>query len=133
LTQLLQAGLNTFKRRSLVFVISDFISEPGWERPLTLLNRRHELVGIRLWDPREVALPDAGMIVVEDAETGEQLMVDTSHPEFRRRFKEVAERREMTLKTTLKRSGVDLFSISTEEDLVGAIVRMASLRKRRRR
>ncbi|MCB8924379.1 MAG: DUF58 domain-containing protein [Ardenticatenaceae bacterium] len=133
LTQLLQAGLNTFKRRSLVFVISDFISEPGWERPLHLLNRRHELVGIRLWDPREVELPDAGMIVVEDAETGEQLLVDTGHPEFRRRFFAAAERREAELKTTLKRAGVDLFGISTEEDLVGAIVRMASLRKRRRR
>jgi hypothetical protein len=124
---LLDAGLNTFKRRSLVFVISDFISEPGWERPLNLLNRRHELVGIRLWDPREVELPDAGMIVVEDAETGEQLLVDTGHPEFRRRFFAAAERREAELKTTLKRAGVDLFGISTEEDLVGAIVRMASL------
>ncbi|MBK8903309.1 MAG: DUF58 domain-containing protein [Anaerolineaceae bacterium] len=133
LSQLLDAGLNTFKRRSLVFVISDFISEPGWERPLNLLNRRHELVGIRLWDPREVQLPDAGMIVVEDAETGEQLLVDTWHPGFRRRFLEAAERREAALKSTLKRAGVDLFGISTEEDLVGAIVRMASLRKRRRR
>lgn len=133
LTPLLDAGLNTFKRRSLVFVISDFISEPGWERPLHLLNRRHELVGIRLWDPREVELPDAGMIVVEDAETGEQLLVDTAHPEFRRRFLAAADRREAELKTTLKRAGVDLFGISTEEDLVGAIVRMAGLRKRRRR
>ncbi|MCA9947516.1 MAG: hypothetical protein KC449_28750, partial [Anaerolineales bacterium] len=105
----------------------------GWERPLHLLNRRHELVGIRLWDPREVELPDAGMIVVEDAETGEQLLVDTGHPEFRRRFYAAAERRETELKTTLKRAGVDLFGISTEEDLVGAIVRMAGLRKRRRR
>ena len=133
LSQLLDAGLNTVKRRSLVFVISDFISEPGWERPLNLLNRRHELVGIRLWDPREVTLPDAGMIVMEDAETGEQLLVDTAHPEFRRRFQEAANRREATLKATLKRAGVDLFGISTEEDLVGAIVRMASLRKKRRR
>ena len=133
LSQLLDAGLLTLKRRSLVFVISDFISEPGWERPLNLLNRRHELVGIRLWDPREVTLPDAGMIVMEDAETGDQLLVDTAHPEFRRRFQEAANRREATLKATLKRAGVDLFGISTEEDLVGAIVRMASLRKKRRR
>jgi uncharacterized protein (DUF58 family) len=133
LSKLLDAALNTFKRRSLVFVISDFISEPGWERPLSLLNRRHELIGIRLWDPREVELPNAGMIVVEDAETGEQLLVDTGHPQFRRRFQEAADRREAELKTTLKRAGVDLFGISTEEDLVGAIVRMASLRKRRRR
>jgi uncharacterized protein (DUF58 family) len=130
---LLQAGLNTLKRRSLVFVISDFISEPGWERPLALLNRRHELIAIRLWDPREVELPDAGLIVVEDAETGEQLYVDTGNREFRRRFQEAAGRREARLKASLKQAGVDLFGLSTADDLTRAIVRMAQLRKRRRR
>jgi uncharacterized protein (DUF58 family) len=130
---LLLAGLNTLKRRSLVFVISDFISVPGWQRSLSLLNRRHELIGIRLWDRREVELPDAGLIVVQDAETGEQLYVDTGSPEFRRRFLEAAERREAALKSDLNRAGVDLFAMSTQEDLVGAIVRMAALRKRRRR
>lgn len=129
---LLNAGLHTLKRRSLVFVISDFISEPGWDKSLALLNRHHELIGIRLWDAREVELPNAGLIVVEDAETGEQIHLDTSNPEFRRRFLEVAERREATLSGNLKRAGVDLYSISTEEDLVTAIVRMAALRKKRR-
>jgi uncharacterized protein (DUF58 family) len=133
LSVLLNAGLNTFKRRSLVFVISDFISEPGWERQLSLLNRRHELIGIRLWDPREVELPNAGFIVVEDSETGEQLHVDTSSPKFRKRFFEAAEKREENLKANLKRAGVDLYSVSTEEDLVSAIVRMAAQRKKRRR
>ena len=133
LNELLAAGLNTIKRRSLVFVISDFISESGWERPLALLNRRHELIAIRLWDPRETTLPDAGLIVVEDAETGEQLYVDTGDPSFRRRFQEAAQRREAALKENVKRAGVDLFAVSTEEDLVKAIVRMAALRKRRRR
>ncbi|MDT8304408.1 MAG: DUF58 domain-containing protein [Anaerolineae bacterium] len=133
LSELLRAGLNTFARRSLVFVVSDFISEPGWERPLTLLSRRHELIAIRLYDPRETELPDAGMIVVEDAETGEQLLVDTGNLTFRRRFLEAAERREALLKENVQRAGVDLYTVSTEEDLVSAIVRMASLRKRRRR
>jgi uncharacterized protein (DUF58 family) len=130
---LFNAGLNTFKRRSLVFLVSDFISAPGWQRSLSLLNRRHELVGIRLWDPREVEIPDAGLIVVEDAETGEQLFVETSNPEFRRRFFAAAEQFERTLKADLKRAGVDLFAISTEEDLVNAILRMAALRKKRTR
>ncbi len=133
LSELLLAGLNTFKRRSLVFVISDFISEPGWQRALSLLNQRHELVGIRLWDPRESELPNAGLIAVEDAETGEQLYVDTGDPGFRRRFQEAAARREAALKADLQRAGVDLFAMSTEEDLVRAIVRMATMRKRRRR
>lgn len=133
LNVLLNAGLNTIKRRSLIFVISDFISESGWQRPLTLLNRKHELIGIRLWDPREVELPEAGLIVVEDAETGEQLYVDTSNPEFRRRFLAAAEQREITLNAMLKRAGVDLFRFSTEEDLVSGLVRMTSLRKKRMR
>ena len=133
LNGLLLAGLNTLKRRSLVFVISDFISVPGWQRSLSLLNRRHELIGIRLWDRREVELPNAGLIVVRDAETGEQLYVDTGNPAFRRRFLQAAERREAQLKMDLQRAGVDLYHVSTEEDLVGALVRMAAMRKKRRR
>jgi uncharacterized protein (DUF58 family) len=133
LNRLLRAGLHTLKRRSLVFVISDFISVPGWQRTLALLNHRHELIGIRLWDRREVELPNAGLIVVQDAETGEQLYVDTGNPGFRRRFLQAAEQREATLKADLRRAGVDLFHMSTEEDLVGAIVRMAAMRKRQRR
>lgn len=132
LNELLVAGLGTLKQRSLVFVVSDFMSVAGWERPLSLLNRRHELVAIRLWDAREVELPDAGILVVEDAETGEQLYVDTSQPEFRRNFQAVVQQREQMLKESIKRTGVDLFSVSTEEDLVAAIVRMAMLRKQKR-
>ncbi len=130
---LLKAGMNTFKKRSLVFVISDFISKPGWPKYLSMLNRRHEMIGIRLWDPREVELPNAGMLLVEDLETGEQLQVDTSNLEFRHRFYAAAEQRELELKADLKHADVDLYSISTEESLIGAIVRMAAKRKKRRR
>jgi uncharacterized protein (DUF58 family) len=132
LGRLAQAALNTIKRRSLVFMISDFFSQPGWQRPLALLNRRNELIAVRLWDQSEAQLPDAGLMVVEDAETGDQLYVDTGDPEFRRRFRQAAERRERALKEALKQSGVDLYAISTEDDLVVAIVRMAALRKKRR-
>ena len=133
LTPLFEAGLHAIKRRSLVFIISDFISMPGWERPLNLLNRRHEVLAIRLWDPREVELPDIGPIVMEDAETGEQLYVDTHDRGFRQRFQEAARRREAALNEAFKRSGVDALSLSTEEDLVRAIVRFAALRQQRRR
>lgn len=133
LNLLVQAGLNTIKRRSLIFLISDFFSEPGWERRLSLLNRRHELLAIRMWDPREVELPSAGFIVVEDSESGEQLYVDTSDPEFHRRFIDGNAKRERTLQENLRQAGVDLFSFSTEEDLVRAIVRMAALRKKQYR
>ena len=132
LTPLLQAALNTFKRRALVFLISDFISAPGWQRPLTLLNRRNELIAVRLFDPREVELPNAGLIVVQDAETGEQMWVDTANTEFRRRFYAAANQREAELKAQFKQAGAHHYAISTEEDLVSSLVRMATLRKRQR-
>jgi uncharacterized protein (DUF58 family) len=133
LTPLLEAGLRSLKTRSLIFIISDFISAPGWDRPLHLLNRRHEVLAIRLWDPAEAELPDVGPIIMEDAETGEQLYVDTHDGEFRRRFQEAARRREAALSEAFKRAGVDALSLSTEEDLVRAIVRFAALRRQRRK
>jgi uncharacterized protein (DUF58 family) len=133
LTPLLEAGLNSIKQRSLIFIISDFISAPGWERALNLLNQRHEVLAIRLWDPREIELPDIGPIIMEDAETGEQLYVDTHDKKFRQRFQAAALQREATLSEAFKRSGVDALSLSTEEDMVRAIVRFATLRQQRRR
>ena len=133
LAPLLDGALNAIKKRSLVFIISDFISEPGWEQPLHLLNQRHEVLAIRLWDPREIELPDVGLIVMEDAETGEQIYVDTHDRPFRTRFAQAAQQREAALKEAFKRSGVDSLSLSTEEDLVRAIVRFASLRRQRRK
>ncbi len=129
----LQNALNSLKRRSLVFIISDFISEPGWEKPLSLLNQHHEVLAIRLWDQREVELPDVGVMVMEDAETGEQLFVDTHDRRFRQRFHEAALNREAALNESFKRAGVDALSLSTEEDLVRAIMRFAQQRKRHRR
>ncbi len=131
LTPLIEGGLHTIKSRALVFIISDFISEPGWERPLSLLNQRHEVLAIRLWDPREVELPDIGPVLMEDAETGEQLYVDTHDKKFRQRFKEAAQKRAADLTLAFKRAGVDALSLSTEEDMVRAIVRFAGRRKRK--
>ncbi len=132
LTPLLEGGLNAIKKRSLVFIVSDFICEPGWDRPLALLNQRHEVMAVRLWDPREVELPDIGLIVMEDAETGEQMYVDTHDRRFRQRFADAPHRREAALDQSFKHAGVDVLSLSTEEDLVRAIVRFATLRRQRR-
>ena len=130
LTPLLEGGLYSIRRRSLVFVISDFICAPGWERTLNLLNQRHEVLTVRLWDPREIELPDMGMVVMEDAETGDQMFVDTHDRKFRQRFEEAARQREAELAQAFKRAGVDALALSTEEDLVQAIVRFATLRRR---
>jgi uncharacterized protein (DUF58 family) len=133
LAPLLEAGQGSIKRRSLVFVISDFISAPGWERPLNLLTKRHEVVAVRLFDRHEVDMPDVGPLLMEDAETGQQLYVDTHDRRFRTRFREASERRELTLRDAFRRSGVDAVALSTDDDLVHAIVRMATIRRRRRR
>jgi uncharacterized protein (DUF58 family) len=133
LADLVTAAAQTIKRRSLVIIVSDFISEPGWEHPLALLSQRHDVVAVRLVDPREHELPDAGLIVVEDAETGELLSVDTSDPEFRKRFAEVSGARDAEVLAAAKRARVDLHTVSTEDDLVASLVRMVELRRRRRR
>ena len=130
---MLDAGLHSIKRRSLIFIISDFISEPGWDRPLTLMNRKHDVLAVQLWDPREVELPDIGLMLMEDAETGEQIYVDTHDKKFRKRFAEAAQKRQAGMTASFKRAGVDALSLSTEEDLTRAIVRFATLREQRRR
>jgi uncharacterized protein (DUF58 family) len=132
LTPMLSAAAEGIRRRSLVFVVSDFISEPGWDRPLHLLTRRHEVIAVRLQDPRETDLPDAGPLLLQDAETGDQLYVDTSDRRFRERFNAAAQRREAAVQATFARAGVDALALSTDDDLVRAIVRMAALRRRRR-
>jgi uncharacterized protein (DUF58 family) len=133
LSLLLEAGHRSIKRRSLVFVVSDFISAEGWERPLALLNKRHAVMAIRLVDPREESLPDVGPVILEDAETGEQLFVDTADRGFRERFETAARLREEAVASSLSRAGIEAATLSTDENLVRAIVRMASLRHRRRR
>ncbi|MDP9464808.1 MAG: DUF58 domain-containing protein, partial [Actinomycetota bacterium] len=133
LSVLLTAALGAIRRRSLVFLVSDFISEPGWERPLALLARRHEVVAIRLVDPLEIELPDVGLIVVEDAETGEQLLADTSDPVFRQRLRVAVDAREATLQTMMSRAGVRAHDVSTDEDLVDALINMVRHSKGPRR
>jgi len=132
LKSLFEGALYTIKRRSLIFIISDFMSEPGWERPLNMLGQKHEVVAIRLTDPRETELPDVGMVVMEDAETGEQLFVDTHDMKFRRRFLDVVQKREDELAVSFKRAGVDMMSLSTEDDLIKAILRFAKRRQQKK-
>jgi uncharacterized protein (DUF58 family) len=133
LRDLLDSAATLIKRRSTVFVVSDFISEPGWERPLGLLAQRHEVVAVRLLDPLELQLPDLGLLTLRDAETGEQMLVDTHDGGFRMRFARIAAQRESELREALVRSGVDALELSTDADLVDAMVRFIDMRKRRAR
>jgi uncharacterized protein (DUF58 family) len=128
---LLQTGYRVAPRRSLMFVVSDFISAPGWAEPLAHLAQRHDVVAVRLHDPMEAELPDLGLLVVQDAESGEQLFVDTHDRRFRKRFAEAALRRESELRSAFRAAGVDALELATDDDLVDAILRFADLRKRR--
>jgi uncharacterized protein (DUF58 family) len=131
LHELLSHAASSIKRRSTVFVVSDFISEPGWERALAQLAQRHEVVAVRVLDPLELELPDLGMLTLRDAETGEQVLVDTHDAGFRKRFTRIAAQREAELRQALTKSGVDALELSTDADLVDAIVRFVDMRKRR--
>jgi uncharacterized protein (DUF58 family) len=133
LHDLLRGALQLLNRRSAVFIVSDFISMPGWERPLAHLAQRHEVIAVRLYDPLEQELPDLGVVVIEDAETREQLFVDTHDRAFRRRFAAAAQRRETALREAFAEAGVDTLELSTKEPLLEAILRFADLRKRRLR
>jgi uncharacterized protein (DUF58 family) len=133
LTDLLETAFRVMQRRSLVFLVSDFISAPGWAKPLAYLAQRHEVIAVRLYDSLEMQLPDLGVLAMRDAETGEQLLVDTHDRFFRKRFAALAERRERELRAALSQAGVDALELSTQDDLVDAILRFADLRKRRSR
>ncbi len=98
---------------------------------LARLSLRHELTAVRLYDPLEMELPDLGMVTVQDAETGEQVLVDTHDRRFRKRFAFIAEQREKALRSAFRQAGVDALELSTDDDLVDTVLRFADLRKRR--
>ena len=132
LTDLLASANGVARRPSLAFVISDFVSDPGWDVELRRLAVRHEVIAIRVTDSQESQLPNAGLVVVSDAETGEQMTVDTANAKFRRRFAEAAQAREASIYEGAVRAGVDLFSISTEDDLARKLLEMVAHRRARR-
>ena len=131
LRALLKAAAHSVRRRSLLFVVSDFVSEPGWESLLGTLSSRHELIAIRLYDPLESELPDLGLLPFRDAETGETLLVDTHDKGFRKRFAAASRKREERLRAAFAETGVDCLELGTDDDLADAIYRFAGLRKRR--
>ena len=132
LDAMLRLAATTARRRSLVFVISDFIGEGDWERALTRLSHRHEVVAIRVVDPMELDLPDLGLVLIEDAETGEQLLADTSDPLFQRRLRAEVDARESAVESSMRRAGVAAHRVGTDEDLAVALVDMVRRSKRRR-
>jgi uncharacterized protein (DUF58 family) len=131
LSELIGAARQVMTRRSLAFLVSDFISTPGWAKPLAHLARKHEVLAVRLYDPAEMDLPAFGLAVVQDAETGEQVFVDAHDRGFRQRFAAAAEQREAAVRAAFANAGVDALELATDDDLMDALLRFAALRKRR--
>jgi uncharacterized protein (DUF58 family) len=133
LADLLRSADTLIRRRSMIFVVSDFISAPGWEDALGRLSRRHEVLAVRLYDPLELKLPDVGLVTIEDAESGEQLFVDTNDPSFRERFAALAAQHEADLRAALGKAQVDTLELATNDDLLESLLRFVALRRQRAR
>lgn len=119
-------------RRCLVVVISDFIGTGEWQRPLFRLAHRNEVVALRIVDGADDALPQVGLIVVEDAETGEQILVDSADPWFRTRFRDGVDERDAQLRSGMRRAGVPLHRVDTGSDLVETLLEVLAETRRRR-
>lgn len=131
LSILLEAAAMVIRRRSLIFLISDFYSIPGWERILGQLTLKNEVTGIRVYDPEEGCLPPVRLVWVEDAETGEQFLLDSSNRVFQKNFTRLNGERERNLQRTFQSWGLDLLSLSTDADLVRELLRFSGYRKLR--
>ena len=117
------------RRRGLAVVISDFLGEPDWERPLRALSARHELLAVEVLDPRELELPDVGTVVLADPETGRQREVQTT-PLLCREFAAAASDHRDRVGTALRRCGAGHLTLRTDSDWIADIVRFALARKR---
>jgi uncharacterized protein (DUF58 family) len=132
LAAMLDAVAKLARRRALIVVISDFIGDGDWGRSLLRLVTRHEVVALRVVDAADDELPEAGLVVVEDAETGEQLIIDSSDPLLRARLRAGVEERDERLAAGMRRAGVPLHRIGTNADLAAALIDVVASTRRRR-
>lgn len=120
--QALQYARNVLRKRSVCFILSDFMSA-GFDAPLRIFAKRHDCIGLHCWDPREQRLPDVGLLRVADAETGTTNWVDTTDPEFRRRYTRVFEQHVSDIQEQFRRAGADFLSLPTTDSYVQALLR----------
>jgi uncharacterized protein (DUF58 family) len=129
LTSALETVERVARRRALVVLVTDFLTAPGWDRPLARMSLRHEIVAVHVTDPREGSIPNVGVVTFEDPETGRQLTVDTASRRLRARFEEAAARQRDELREVLRRCRVDVLSISTDEELIPRLARFLGTRR----
>ncbi len=130
ITAALEYALHVLNRRSIVFLMSDFIDK-DYERSLRAVARKHDLVAIRIFDRREKELPDVGIMVLEDEETGEMVELDTSSKAVREAVVRGAEARFKTQTDIFRKSKVDLIDMATGTDYVEALIRFFKNREKR--
>lgn len=112
---------SAIKRRCTAFVLSDFIDEKDFRQPLTIANRKHDVVAVQVYDRRVAELPDVGLMQIRDAETGEEMLIDTSSKKVRNQHAAWWRGQQNRLRDTFTRSGVDNVSVRTDQDYVSAL------------
>jgi uncharacterized protein (DUF58 family) len=132
LAAMLDAAAKLARRRALIMVISDFIGDGDWARSLLRLTQRHEVLALRITDAADDELPEAGLVVIEDAETGEQLLIDSADPLLRARIRAGVAERDQALAAGMRRAGVPVHRIGTDCDLAGALIEVVASTQRRR-
>ena len=124
--------LSVTKRRTICFVVSDFLDE-GFERSLVLANQKHDVIAVLVTDPRELELPEVGLVGLRDAETGREQLVDTGSRAFRQAVARAGEERVADLERRLRRSGIDFIRVDASRSVVDPLVRFFRMRDRRAR
>jgi uncharacterized protein (DUF58 family) len=118
------------KKRAVVFLVSDFQAE-GFERSMRVIGKRHDLVAVTVVDPREIRLPDVGLLELEDAETGEIVVVDTSSSAVRKRYERLGREQSDQFRDLFASMGVDQIEIQTDKDYIPSLVKFFRSRERR--
>jgi len=117
-------------KRSVLFLVSDFVGD-GYENKIRILSKRHDLIAVSITDPREISIPDCGLVQLEDAETGETLLIDTGSASFRRQYEKMGAQRLEELRKLFRSMDVDHIEIMTGSDYLHDLVRFFKMRERR--
>ena len=120
---------NVIKKRSTAFLISDFMDDdennvPKFDEAIRIANRKHDIVGLKIYDKREKELPSIGLVRMKDAETGEYVWVDTTSLSLRRNYANWYRNMDASVNETLVRAGVDFVSIATDQDYVKPLINL---------
>ena len=119
-------------KKCVVFLISDFLSK-GYEKPLRVMGKRHDLIAVSVTDPREIQMPDVGLIELEDAETGEIIVIDTGSKAVRGQYEELGTARQVDLQKLFRSIDIDHLKILNDRDYVSDMVRFFKMRGQRLR